>query len=154
VGAKYATGVALGLVVAAILAALGFAFGWLRPPIDPLGAVLLITAFSLAGCGLMGLVFALVRTERQAGVLSWLVIMGNSALGGSMVPVENMPAPMQALTPYTLNYWAIDGFKELVFDAASTAGIARHLLVLGLAGVALAAAGWAVMVRRSREMSV
>jgi len=153
VGAKYAAGVALGLAVTAILAALGFAFRWLRPPIDPLGAVLLIAAFSLAGCGLMGLVFSLVRTERQAGLLSWLVIMGNSALGGSMVPVENMPAPMRALTPYTLNYWAIDGFKELVFGGASTAGIARHLLVLGAAGAALAAAGWAVMVRRSREMS-
>ena len=31
--------------------------------------------------------------------------------------------------------------------------IARHLLVLGAAGLALALAAWAVMVRRSREMS-
>jgi len=152
VGAKYAFGTAFGLVVAAILAALGFAFGWLRPPVDLPGALLVALSFSLAACGLLGLVFALVRTEKQAGILGWLVIMGQSALGGSMLPVENMPAPLRASAPWTLNYWAIDGFKTLVFAGGGAGDVARHALVMGASGAALALLAWALMVRRSREV--
>ncbi len=152
IGAKFVFGAVFGVVVCAILAALGFAFRWLEPPIDPLAAVLLALGFSLAACGLLGLMFALVRTEKQAGILGWLLIMGNSAVGGSMLPVENMPAPLRAAAPWTLNYWAIDGFKELAFAGAGVAGVARDAAVLGGAGVALSLAAWALMVRRSREV--
>ena len=42
--------------------------------------------FSLAACGLLALITSLVTTEKQAGIVNWLVIMGMSALGGSMFP--------------------------------------------------------------------
>ena len=40
-------------------------------------------------------------------ILSWLIIMGMSAIGGSMMPVQNMPAPLQAAAEYTINLAAI-----------------------------------------------
>ena len=41
------------------------------------------------------MVFAVCTTEKQAGILSWLIIMGMSAVGGSGIPIEAMPAAMR-----------------------------------------------------------
>ncbi len=152
VGAKLIFGVLLGLLVLAILAAIGFLTRWLRPPIDAAGALLLAVAFCTAACGAMALVFALVRTEKQAGILGWLVVMAMSALGGSMVNLEAMPAPMRAAAPLTLNYWAIEGFKLLVFEGAGLGEVRRHVLVLAGTGGAALLAGYLIMVRRFREL--
>ena len=153
IGAKIAFGVVFGLLVMAILGAVGLALRWLKPPIDLAGAALLALTFSLAACGVMALVFALVRSERQAGILGWLVIMGMSALGGSMINVDAMPAAMQRLSPFTLNYWAIDGLTRLAFQGASLATVARHVAVLAALGVVTALAGYLLLLRKSREVT-
>ncbi len=152
IGAKIAFGVVFGLVVTAILAAIGVALGWIRLPVSLPGAALLALAFSLASCGLLAVVFAIVSNERQAGILSWLVIMGNSALGGSMINIEGMPPAMRGMAPFTLNYWVIDGFKKLVFEGSGLAAIGRDVLVLGGVGLALTLAGYLLLMRRSREV--
>jgi ABC-2 type transport system permease protein len=152
VGAKIVFGVVFGLLLLGLLAAIGLALRWLKPPIDIPASLLLGGTFSLAACGVLSLVFALVRTEKQAGILGWLVIMGMSALGGSMINIENMPPAMRSLSPFTLNYWVIDGFKQVVFGGAHPGDVANNVAILAGAGVATTLAGYGLLLRRSREM--
>jgi len=152
VGAKIVFGVVFGLLLLGLLAVIGLALRWLRPPIDLPASLLLGACFSLAACGVMSLIFALVRTEKQAGILGWLVIMGMSSLGGSMINIENMPQAMQRLSPFTLNYWVIDGFKQLVFGGAHLGDVAKNVAILAAAGVVATLAGYLLLMRRSREV--
>ena len=152
VGAKIVFGVVFGLLLLGLLAAIGLALRWLKPPIDIPASLLLGGTFSLAACGVLSLVFALVRTEKQAGILGWLVIMGMSSLGGSMINIENMPPAMRSLSPFTLNYWVIDGFKQVVFGGAHLGDVAKHVAILAGAGVATTLAGYGLLLRRSREV--
>ena len=99
VGAKTVFGVAFGVVVLVILGAIGLLLQWIVPPIDLLAAVLLGISFSLAACGFLALIMSLAKNEKQAGIMGWLVIMGMSAIGGSMMPVQNMPAPVAGRRP-------------------------------------------------------
>ena len=153
VGAKMIFGAVLGLLVMAILAAIGLLMGWIAPPIDPLGALLVAASFSLAASGCLALVIALCRTEKQAGIWSWLVVMGMSALGGSLTPVQGLPAPMRAIAPFTINYWAIDGFTRLIFDGQGAAGVLRNAFALTATGIVTTLAAQFLLVRRFRESS-
>lgn len=152
IGAKLIFGVGFGLLIFCILAVIGLATGWIELPVDPGGSLLLALAFSLAASGVVALVLAFVRTEKQAGIASWLVVMAMSALGGSMINVEAMPAPMQKLAPFTLNYWVIGGFKELVFAGKGIGGVARHSAILGGVGAATLITSYLLLVRRYREV--
>jgi len=152
VGAKIVFGVVFGLLLLGLLAVIGLALRWLKPPIDIPASLLLGGTFCLAACGVLSLVFALVRTEKQAGILGWLVIMGMSSLGGSMINIDNMPQAMQRLSPFTLNYWVIDGFKLVVFGGAHPGDVAKHVAILAGAGVVTTLAGYGLLLRRSREV--
>ena len=146
--AKIAFAVVLGLLVLAILALCGLLLGWIGPPVDLLGAIILAVVFCLAASGLLALVASVVRTERQAAVAGWLVVMGMSALGGSMLPVSQMPAPMQAAAPFTLNYWATDGFNRLILSGEGLAQILPNIGVLAAVGLSTVAATQVLLLRR------
>ena len=152
-GAKTIFGVMFGVIVMVILGIIGLAIGWIAPPIDPWGALLLGTSFSLAACGFLALITSLVKTEKQAGIMGWLVIMGMSAVGGSMMPVSQMPAPMQAAAQFTINYWAIDGFTRLVYEGEGLGGVLRNILLLLTIGLVTASLAQVLLVRRFREMT-
>ncbi len=150
IAAKFLFSVVLGLLVMTILAVVGLALGWIDPPADPAAAILLGVTFNLAACGLVAVIVGVSRNEKQAGIFSWLIVMGMSAVGGSMIPVQQLPAGMRSLADFTLNYWAIDGFTKVMFDAASTGDIARHLAILLGSGLLLAILANVLMVRRFR----
>jgi len=150
--AKTVFGVAFGVIVLAILAVIGIVLRWIEPDVDPLGVLLMGVAFSLAACGVLALITSVVTTERQAGIANWLVIMGMSALGGSMFPYDNMPAPMQQIAHWTLNYWAVDGFTELVFQNVGAAGVLRNVAILAVMGLASGAVAHVLLVRRFRGL--
>jgi len=146
-------GVMFGIVVLTILAVIGLAMNWIDTNVDPLAALLLAISFSLAACGSLALISSLVKTEKQAGIMTWLVIMGMSALGGSMIPIEQLPVPMQAAAPFTVNYWAIDGFKHLVFDNQGLPDVMRHIGALLVFGAVTTLVSQMLLVRRYREVT-
>jgi len=150
--AKTIFGVAFGVIILMILAMIGLVLNWIEPDVDPLGVLLMGVTFSLAACGLLALVTSLVTTEKQAGIVNWLVIMGMSALGGSMFPYENMPAVMQQISHWTLNYWAVDGFTELVFNNVGVDGILTNIMVLAAMGLVTGALAHVLLVRRFRGL--
>ncbi len=153
IAAKFLFSVVLGLVVMAMLAVTGLALGWLAVPADPWAAILLGLVFNLAACGLVAVIMGLSGNEKQAGIFSWLIVMGMSALGGSMVPLQQLPAAMRGLADYTLNYWAIDGFSRVLFQGAGTGDVAGNLAVLAGAGVLLTFLAHALLVRRFRRLA-
>jgi len=153
VGAKTVFGVVFGVIVLMILGVIGLALQWIVPPVDLVAAVILGISFSLAACGFLALILSLVKTEKQAGILGWLVIMGMSAIGGSMMPINQMPAPMQAAAKYTINYWAVDGYTRLVFSGEGLGDILGNIIRLLIIGAVTITLAQALLVRRFREVS-
>ncbi len=153
IAAKILFSVVLGLLVMGILAVVGLVLGWISPHVDLTAVILLGLTFNLAACGLVAVIIGLVRNEKQAGILSWLIVMGMSALGGSMIPVQQLPAGMRSLADFTLNYWAIDGFTRVMFDSAGTGDVARHLIILLGIGLLLVMLANVLLVRRFRELT-
>ncbi len=85
--------------------------------------------------------------------VGWLVIMGMSAVGGSMMPVEQMPAPLQAAARYTINFWAVDGYTRLVYSGEGLGDIMGNIVRLLVIGAVTIALAQVLLVRRFREVS-
>lgn len=139
--------VALALVQTGIIIALGaLAFGvdWG----DPFAATVLVLAFALVGAGAGLLLGAAVDSENTAGAASAPVALVLGAIGGCMVPVEVFPESIRTVSRLTPHYWALESWKELMFDGSGVADIGPHLGVLGGFAVVLLGAS-TVLLRRS-----
>ncbi len=78
----------------------------------PLSVVLIVICLNILIAGFISLFYAFIRTERQAGAVISSVIIVMSLLGGSMLPVEQFPAPVQILSNFTVNHWGIQAFLK------------------------------------------
>lgn len=89
---------AIGFVDIALIAAVALA--WFGVPIR--GSFLLLLALSLpyllATLGMGILTSTLARTQQQAMMLSFTMLLPNILLSGFMFPIENMPLPAQWFT--------------------------------------------------------
>ncbi len=98
---------------------------------------ILIVATAFA-CSAFGLFIAAVSTSRkQSEGLSTIVILIMSAIGGSMIPLIFMPAFMQKMAVISVNYWAIQGFFDILGRDASLLAVLPKIGVLILIGTAL-----------------
>ena len=59
---------------------------------------------------------------------------------------------MQQIAHWTLNYWAVDGFTELVFNNVGTGGILTNVLILAVMGLVTGALAHVMLVRRFRGL--
>lgn len=85
---------------------------------DVLAVVLVGFAEVLAAAGLAMTLAALGKTERAIGGIVPAFIMLFAALGGAMIPAEQLPSwllPVQVLSPV---YWTIESFLELMRGGA------------------------------------
>ena len=80
----------------------------------PLGTALmiLVTALFAASLGLLIGIFS--RTQEQVIILSLLVMMLLSGMGGAWIPLEVTSQVFQAIGHLTPTAWAIDGFENIV----------------------------------------
>ncbi len=111
-----------------------------------LTALLLAVVFAAVSLGL--LVAALARSAEQASTYSSIVSMVLGMLGGSFIPIENLPDALAWLPKLTLNYWGIRGFFDLATGEETLAGIVPNLAALLAMGIILCAAGLWVFARR------
>ncbi|MEZ5376771.1 MAG: ABC transporter permease [Acidimicrobiales bacterium] len=131
---------ALAMVQTLIIMGIGaFAFGvdWG----NPLAAAALAVTFGLVGLAggiLLGSVFTSEQTVSSAVPPFALVL---AALGGCMVPSEVFPSFLRTASKVTPHYWALEGWKELMFDGASIGAIAPNLGILLGASVVLLVLG-------------
>ncbi len=115
----------------------------------PLHLVALFTAAAaLSVTGLTALIFGLARSERQGSAIAGLLIMGMSLLGGSMFPLEMLPKFLHTAARFTLNFWAIKGFRSLSIEGGGLVEIAQPILLLTGVGLACTALGAVLLKRR------
>ncbi|HKH04360.1 MAG TPA: ABC transporter permease [Acidimicrobiales bacterium] len=130
----------LGLLViwAATHVALGADWG------APLGVVALIVAATLAITGIAGLIAAVAPTEQAADGLATGLALLFALVGGSFVPVEDLPDVFGALSLFSPNGLALRGFTELNSADASPVDVLPDVLAL----LAWAVVAGAVAARR------
>jgi ABC-type multidrug transport system permease subunit len=101
------------------------------------GLVLMVLAVVFAGTSLGLVIAALSKTPEQSTTYSSIAMTVLATLGGSFIPLENLPAAIAWLPRLTLNYWGVNGFFELSANEAPISDISAHLLALITIGVVL-----------------
>jgi ABC-2 type transport system permease protein len=103
------------------------------------GYLLLSVALVAAATGFASFVFGLARGERQGATLASVVSLLMAFAGGSFIPRNSLPAALQTLSPFSLIYWAADGYQKLVLDGSGLRDVLPHLAILAGAGLLLLA---------------
>lgn len=117
-----------------------FLFGWLAFGLDiwmnPLGLGINIFATALA-CSSFGIFLAAIsRSRKQVESLSTIVILIMSAIGGSMIPLFLMPKFMHTLAMFSVNYWSIDAFFDILArDAATLTILWKSGVLIGMSAL-------------------
>lgn len=93
--------------------------------------MMLATSFACAGFGTF--LASVAKSRQQVQMLSTLLVLSMSAIGGSMIPSFMMPAFMQKLSVLSLNYWSIQGFYDIYWRNlafSDTAFLMRPLMLV------------------------
>jgi ABC-2 type transport system permease protein len=83
----------------------------------------------------------LARGENHGRGITMLITLGGAALGGLWLPEELMPHFAQVLSHFTPQFWAQQGFQQVMVHGAHIADIWKTLAVLlafGAAGLIVA----------------
>ena len=115
---------------------------------DPIGAMLVVSAFALTGTGAGMLLGSTFSSEQQAGGVAIFGALMLAALGGSMVPLEIFPDFMIPIAHLTPHAWGNDAFSELILHSGGVPDIATELTVLTLYGLALMVSAAIIFRRR------
>lgn len=107
---------------------------------DALAITLLVLAVVFAATSMGLLIAAFSRTAEQATTYSSIAALVLGMLGGTFIPIENLPDALSWLPKLTLNYWGIRGFYDVATGEASLSGVSTNLLALVVMGVVLFAA--------------
>jgi ABC-type multidrug transport system permease subunit len=87
----------------------------------PLTILIFATAFAASGFGVF--LATIARTRQQLQGMSTLIILSMSVIGGSMVPTFLMPQWMQNVSIFSINYWSIQGFYDILWRDLPIAGV-------------------------------
>jgi ABC-2 type transport system permease protein len=137
--------VLLGLSVLTVFTLLGAPL--LGDPIALDAFAALSLAFCFAAGGFSSIVYGVAKTERQGGTIGSVVMLVMAFLGGSYVPLSALPDNIRALSPFTVNFWAVDGYTKILQDGAGLFDVASNLGVLAVLG-AVFGVGGSVLLRR------
>jgi ABC-2 type transport system permease protein len=99
------------------------------------GLALMILVVVFTGTSLGLVIAALSKTPEQAASYSSIALFVLGMLGGSFIPIENLPDVVSWLPRLTLNYWGIDGFFNLATEDASIGSLSTDVLALIVMGV-------------------
>ena len=139
---RFIFGIVLGLVQLITI----FTFGSLLYGIDVLGHLgnlTLVCIATAAACTALGMFIASVSSSPDAASgLATFVILTMSACGGAWFPVSFMPEFMQQIARFTLTYWAMDAFGQVLWAGKSLVQILPSLGILvaitaGVMGLAI-----------------
>lgn len=136
---KMAYAVAVAIVQLLVMLVYSMLVLGLDPGGNPFYLLLVIvaTAFACAGFGIF--IAAISTSRKQAEGLSTIVILIMSAIGGSMIPIFFMPAFMQKMSVVSLNYWAIQGFFDVLGREAAFSAVITKVGILVLIGAVMSA---------------
>lgn len=101
------------------------------------GIALLVLAVTFAGTSLGLLIAAASKSQEQADSYSTVALFILGMLGGSFIPIENLPDVIAWLPKLTLNYWGIQGFFDLGAYDGGLVNIIPNLLALVAIGIVM-----------------
>jgi ABC-type multidrug transport system permease subunit len=139
------------LAVMAIVVIGGVGVAVSGAPVSLPAFLLLSAALVLAVTGTTAVIYGVARTERQASTLGNMIFLAMGFLGGGFIRVEGLPPAVRGIAPFTPLYWGTQGFRALLEKGAGVAGVATHVGVLALMGIALLAIGAAALRRTARR---
>lgn len=122
----------------ALLGAGALFFG-LRLEGSPVALLLVVAAFSFCVVSLVLMVAATFRTVNQVQGLVNLGAMVLGGIGGALVPVEQLPGWAEAIAPFTPQYWAMEGTREVFLEAGGVGDVLDSVAVLVAIGAVAAA---------------
>lgn len=134
--------VSMGTLWATTALLLGASWG------DPLGVSVLILAASLAVAGIAAAVAGLVQSERTADMYATMVAFVFGIVGGSLVPLSELPDGLLKASLLTPNGWALRGFAELSAGDGNVVDILPHVGVLLVWTVVAGLVGLVLLPRR------
>jgi len=133
-----------------------FLFAWLVFNMDLsvniTGLILMIIATSFAVSSLGIFLAAVAKTRQQAQNLSTIIILVMSAIGGSMIPLFIMPAILQKIAIFSVNYWGIQGFYDLFWRVLPLEEILPKILVLMSIGLIMTLASIQLFKKRVMKL--
>lgn len=140
---RFLYGVLLGLVQLTAL----FGAGRLLYGIDVLGNfgnLLVICTAAAAACTSFGMLLAAISpTAAAANGLATFLVLTMSATGGAWFPVSFMPEFMQTIAKFTLVYWSMEGFSQVLWAGQSLRQILPTVgILLGIAAGVMTVAVW------------
>jgi ABC-type transport system involved in multi-copper enzyme maturation permease subunit len=120
-----------------------FLFGWLvfkLPIFQHLTALIIMILATALACASIGIfIAAICKNQNQASGLSTLIVLGMSALGGSMVPSTMMPVYVNRIGQFTLNHWAMKGFTDIFWRNLGLGDILQSVFILIGIGIVFSA---------------
>lgn len=94
-------------------------------------AVLIVAIAAALACTSFGMLLASIsQTPAQAQGYGTLIIILMSACGGAWFPVSIMPDLFQAVSKFTLVYWAVEGFLASLWEGRGPLGVMPMAAVL------------------------
>lgn len=140
---RFLFGVSLGLVQLTVL----FLAGRALYGIDVFGNfanLLIVSLATAAACTAFGiLLVSLVRTPAAASGLATFLVLTMSACGGAWFPISLMPPFMQEVAKFTLVYWALEGFSQVLWAGHNLLQLLPTLgILLGIAATVMSVAVW------------
>ncbi len=102
----------------------------------------LTAATVLATTGLAVFISSIGKTRGAVAGISELIIQPMAVLGGSMIPLIAFPPWLQAVSRFTINYWAISGFRDLMLGKGIESIVQPVLVLIVIAAVFMALGVW------------
>ncbi len=117
--------------------------GWFQVPFRGSVALLFVMAlvFLLHTLGLGLVISALTRTQQEAQLTAFMVLMPNVLLSGFMYPIENMPAAIQYVTYAIPMRYFLEIIRGIFLRGVSVDVLWPQMLTLAIFGVATFAVG-------------
>jgi ABC-2 type transport system permease protein len=140
---KYLYNISLGIVQLLILFFAGYIFFNINI-FTNFGNLLLVIICSAAAATAFGMVLAAFsKTTAQANGLGTFLILTMSAIGGAWFPTFILPPFIQVLSKFTIVYWSIEGFLQVLWNGASLVEILPTVgILLGIGILVNAVSFW------------
>jgi ABC-2 type transport system permease protein len=103
-------------------------------------SILLMIISTAYACSSFGVLLAsIAKSRQQVQGISTLIVLVMSCIGGSMIPTFAMPAFMQKISVFSVNYWGIQGFYDIFWRKLPVTDplFLSRILVLVLIGTVL-----------------
>ena len=127
---KYIFNISLGIIQLFVMFFAGYVF-FNIDIFSNFGNLFLVVLCSSAAATAFGMVLAAFsKTNAQANGLGTFLILTMSAVGGAWFPTFLLPSFMQVLSKFTIVYWSVEGFLQVLWNGAGFVEILPSLGIL------------------------